>query len=442
MTTKYSKFSFIFPIHNEGAYIVNRMKLFITELRELGITNYRILLVENGSTDKSWQLIKKLTNNTKILGLRISGASYGRAIQHGLLSTNSKYIFIQDADFFSKTFIAKAIPLLKKNFVVVGSKHHRQSKDNRPILDRLRSKLLISLLALMFNYQGTDTNGLKAFNNTKQLKTLIRSCYAKYELFDSELMLRISRLGLSIAELPIDINEIRPSRYIHFQRWLLVIKDLWRLITFHFFKENHLHQINADDFGLSEIVNQAILARYYAGNIDVVSVLPNLVTAQSAELLKNIGKSSLSLHFNLLNGKSTSIQSDVESLVNRNGQFYPVWIFFIKLMLKKININEVELELNKQIQVLNGLNIFPTKIDSEKHLHTFPPISQVVARVAKQNGFKLRHINSTIDYLKPRFPKLQMYYILQKVLGNRYPNTITQSSWYDAQIIHPGSNYD
>ena len=67
-----------------------QIEIFNSCLIEHSIKCKEILLVENGSSDNTWKIIKKLENKNKLIrGLQIKGASYGRAVRHGLLSANA-----------------------------------------------------------------------------------------------------------------------------------------------------------------------------------------------------------------------------------------------------------------------------------------------------------------------------------------------------------------
>lgn len=81
--------------------------------------------------------------------------------------------------------------------------------------------------------------------------------------------------------------------------------------------------INADDFGLTRSVNDAIFELAQKGTITSTTVMTNMPFAEEAvELLpnKNI---SIGLHVTLTQGKPVSDPERIVSLVDKNGNFYP-----------------------------------------------------------------------------------------------------------------------
>ena len=52
--------SFVFPVHNEGNIIIFQIEKFISSINQKYKKNFEIILIENGSVDNSWFLIKKL----------------------------------------------------------------------------------------------------------------------------------------------------------------------------------------------------------------------------------------------------------------------------------------------------------------------------------------------------------------------------------------------
>lgn len=54
-------------------------------------------------------------------------------------------------------------------------------------------------------------------------------CITNRELFDTELILRGQRAGLTTVEVPVTVAETRPSRYSPLSRLPRTLSDLWRL---------------------------------------------------------------------------------------------------------------------------------------------------------------------------------------------------------------------
>jgi len=439
------RITFIIPIHNEAEVLVKQANVLIKALGSLKNIKANILLVENGSNDNSWALVQRLRSRYPIKGLRIQGSSFGRAIKHGLLCAQGDYICIQDIDFVNKRFLKQSLPILNSYDVIAGSKVIKGSHDRRPWMNKLRTRIFSLILRYIFQYQGTDTHGLKIFKNSSQLRKVIRSCLTKYELFDTELLIRLDQLGASIKELPVTIGEIRPSRYPPFRRLKLFTIDLFRIISFSRLSHKDFKPkiINADDYGIDPIVSQAVLDQLSNRAINRVSVLSNLATLEDCQKLSKKVR-NVALHFNLVRGKPIGNKKHLLSLTDRKGNFHPLMYFLLKLSLKRINLQKVEDELNNQFRHLKECGLKPQYLDSEQNVHMFPPLWGMLNQFAAQHHLSLRSRESSIYYFKPRVLKYLGFTIFNALLSWRYgfQKTVDTAKTYHAQIVHPGNNYD
>ncbi len=216
-----SKFSIIIPVYNEEEILEKQTALLSKELRHrFPSHNYQweIILVENGSKDNSKKITKKLkTKHHFIKSIHLPHPSYGKALKAGLQKAKYPLAVIFNLDFFDTKFLKKSLKLLNNCDIIVGSKTLPQSEDKRSIVRSLGTYLFNVLLRIIFNYSGTDTHGIKVLK-LKPILPMLPKIIAKKELFDTELLLRAYRKGLIITELPVNVAEIRPSRYNNFKR--------------------------------------------------------------------------------------------------------------------------------------------------------------------------------------------------------------------------------
>lgn len=442
---KNNSVSYIFPVHNESEFLEKQIDAFLEQIKKYRLPITDIILVENGSSDNSWQICKKLAKkNKKIIAKRISIGSYGLAVKHGLLCSQSDTLVLLNVDFFDVKFIHKALFLPQPYEVVNGSKLHPESNDTRDILDKLRTKSFNFFLNHFFKYSGTDTHGIKVFKNTKKLQQAINATVTKHELFDTELLYRM--IG-SVTELPITIHELRPTRYSGINRAKRTLIDVVRLLSYLLFSKKtipkNLLRI-ADDYGINPIISRAIVDLYESKQIDVISVLPNMVTESELLTLKQRVKNSrIAVHLNLVRGKPVTNPNQISSLVTKKREFYSLPKFLLRLILRKINLSEVKTELQNQIESLNKIGIRPNYINSEQHTHVLAPIYNIVAKLAKKN--KIRYIRNTCDitnYLSWRIHKRIIFIMITFILELLYSSVVSKNRVVKEIICHPGSNYD
>jgi glycosyltransferase involved in cell wall biosynthesis len=201
--------SIIIPAHNEEDHIYSNIKKFIDEAKDF---NYEIILVENGSTDETLQICRKLEADNKGLIRLVSlrKPSYGLSIKRGINEAKGEYLFILEADYIIFSFVREGLRLLREGQydVIVASKRHPESTDKRGYKRRVLTWGFNTLLRLIFGFKGTDTHGLKAFT-IQSAKRLINLSETEGEALQTELILLGEIYNIPIIEIPIQIGEIR-----------------------------------------------------------------------------------------------------------------------------------------------------------------------------------------------------------------------------------------
>lgn len=223
-----NKISAIIPVYNEEKYLNNSIEKLIAKLKknEKFIPTYEILLIENGSKDNSFNECRKLEKKYNFVKtFSLNSPSYGQAIKTGILKAKNRIIVVFNVDFWDINFLKKGLKLIDRCDIVIGSKTLIPTKDQRPLYRSLTTYFFNALLRIIFNFPGTDTHGLKIMKKGSILP-LVKRCYARNELFDTELILRACKEKLTLAELPVNVKEIRPSRYNNIKRIYNTSKDL------------------------------------------------------------------------------------------------------------------------------------------------------------------------------------------------------------------------
>ncbi|MBI5049310.1 MAG: hopanoid biosynthesis-associated protein HpnK [Nitrospirae bacterium] len=151
--------------------------------------------------------------------------------------------------------------------------------------------------------------------------------------------------------------------------------------------------VNADDFGLTQSVNQGIVRCFREGIVTSASILTNGKAFKEAVRLTKENNLDVGIHLTLMEGKPVSEGSQVQSLINKEGYFPKNYInFSLKYFCSKISLNDIETELRAQIEKFLGAGLKPTHVNSHNHVHMFPGIIDVVIRLMKQYGIKFIRI--------------------------------------------------
>ncbi|MBI5005270.1 MAG: glycosyltransferase [Candidatus Lloydbacteria bacterium] len=222
------KLSIVIPVYNEQEILKTEIEKIIAEAGTfLQSSDYEIVLVENGSSDDTLSIAKKLASQYyQINPISLSVASYGNALKEGVSRSNGTYIAVFNIDFWDMDAVKKAITLFENEGcdIVVCSKSMEGALDKRPLSRRILKKIFNFALRMLFRYPGTDTHGIKIFNREKAAP-VFSQCKTHRDLLDTEFLIRANRAGLKIKEIPVTCEEKRKSVYGIFGHIPRIIKD-------------------------------------------------------------------------------------------------------------------------------------------------------------------------------------------------------------------------
>jgi chitin disaccharide deacetylase len=146
--------------------------------------------------------------------------------------------------------------------------------------------------------------------------------------------------------------------------------------------------VNADDLGLTKGVNRGILDAHYYGGVTSASLMANGEAFEEAvAMARRATRLSVGVHLNLTHGVPVSPPSAVPSLVDGRGRLrLTPGQLLCRLITRRINLCDIELELREQIVKVIRAGIIPTHLDGHKHVHILPGVSEIVIRLAQEFG--------------------------------------------------------
>jgi len=146
--------------------------------------------------------------------------------------------------------------------------------------------------------------------------------------------------------------------------------------------------VNADDLGLTVGVNDGIFDAHDHGILTSASLFAGAPATLDA-IRRARGRPSLGVgvHLALVDGTPTLPPRRVPTLVADDGRFRRSWKPFIVACLRgRVSLAEVELELTAQVDRLRSAGVRLTHLDAHKHVHAYPPVFAIVARLAGRFG--------------------------------------------------------
>jgi glycosyltransferase involved in cell wall biosynthesis len=202
-------FSIVVPVYNEAAFIPRALPALVKEMESLDET-YRILIVENGSTDDTARIAAAVGDGLPVTVLSLPEADYGAAMRHGFLEGAGDWVVNFDIDYFSADFLRRVLSLEDVD-LVIASKRDPGSEDRRPFIRRIATKVFNVLLRTILDSHVSDTHGMKAFRQAL-VADVAPSVVSRQDLFDTELVVRAERAGYTIREVPVVVEEMRVAR--------------------------------------------------------------------------------------------------------------------------------------------------------------------------------------------------------------------------------------
>lgn len=220
--------SLIVPFFNENK-IFGNYKILSAFLQE-NIPNYELILVNDGSTQESYQDLEKAVAKDKKASYIYYSPNQGRgyAVKKGFEKARGDYIAYIDADLeISPTYLIEIVRLLKKYDVVIATKFHKESKVISPLMRKVSSKVFNSAIRLGLGSKIKDHQiGLKGFRKNV-IDAALPYVSQKRWLFDVELLYLIQKKKYSIIEIPVSIlygfKKVRSSFVVDFLKLFIIM---------------------------------------------------------------------------------------------------------------------------------------------------------------------------------------------------------------------------
>ena len=158
--------------------------------------------------------------------------------------------------------------------------------------------------------------------------------------------------------------------------------------------------LNADDFGLTPGVNAAILRAHRQGILTSATLMANAASFDEAVSIALATPTlGVGCHLVLVGGRSVAPARDVESLVDREGNFpRSLGQFVARVSTGAIRSVHIERELRAQIEKILRAGISPSHFDTHKHTHVHPRVLNALGRVARE--FRITAIRKPIERLR------------------------------------------
>lgn len=200
--------SVIIPAYNEAGRIGPTLTRIDAFLAGLGIS-YEIVVVDDGSTDKTRKIVREMAGPIPALRLMENGVNRGKgySVRNGFLDSAGEYVLFSDADLSTPIEeLEKFLPEMDRDAdIVIGSRAVRGADivKRQPIHRMLMGKTFNKIVQVLTVRGISDTQcGFKLFRRST-CEAVFRMQRVDRFAFDAELLFLARKRGLVIRELPV-----------------------------------------------------------------------------------------------------------------------------------------------------------------------------------------------------------------------------------------------
>jgi glycosyltransferase involved in cell wall biosynthesis len=210
MANKSKGLSIIIPVHNGARHLGRSVGMISGHLRKNGLVPHQIVIAEDGSSDGSGEIAKRLAERSKnILAISRKGRlGKGRAITNAVAHCKYEKVIFTDVDLSAGIEgVGEISKRLDSADLVIGSRYLPGSTCARSFSRTLLSMGYRLCVALLFLKSHSDYQcGFKGFRKSS-MHGIIRSIQADSWFWDTELILEADALGKKIDEVPVRWHE-------------------------------------------------------------------------------------------------------------------------------------------------------------------------------------------------------------------------------------------
>ena len=227
--------SIVIPAYNEEKRIQKTLEEVDKYLRRQKYS-YEIIVVSDGSKDKTGEVVLELTSKIKNLKLVDNKVNHGKGfvVRQGLSQAKGKYRLFTDAD--NSTSIdqtEKMWPVLEKGFdIVIGSRDIKGAVLDPPqpwirnVLLGEGFKLFRKLVIGLWGLEDTQC-GFKIFK-AEAVKSVFLKCKINRFAFDPEILVVAQRMGYKVKEVPVYWKN-DPESKVKFKNIIKMSLDLFKI---------------------------------------------------------------------------------------------------------------------------------------------------------------------------------------------------------------------
>lgn len=148
--------------------------------------------------------------------------------------------------------------------------------------------------------------------------------------------------------------------------------------------------VNADDFGRSKSINEAVILAHRQGILTTASLMVNEPECDAAvSLAKQNPKLGVGLHLSLLCGVSGLSPEKIPGLVDKQGRFsdQPTAVGFRYFSQRNLR-EQLRAEIHEQFRRFRATGLVMDHVNGHLHMHLHPTVFQILMDDARELGIE------------------------------------------------------
>ncbi len=206
----------VIPVLNEAATLAVQMHKLNAFLKASIPYESTITIVDNGSNDGTWDIASALAKEgTGIKAIHMDQKGRGRALNRAWLTSKADILTYMDVDL--STSLESLLPMIQPLAegtaqIATGSRLRKESKVKRSFKRELISRSYNYVLRISLGLSTSDAQcGFKAIRRELAQELLPEVADTQW-FFDTELLVKAERRGLTVHEVPVAWVEDTDSR--------------------------------------------------------------------------------------------------------------------------------------------------------------------------------------------------------------------------------------
>ena len=220
------RITYVLPVHNEENALADSARAVFERLRIS--PGSEIVMVENGSTDDSPEIVRQLATELTSSGVTtvdaLSAKGFGNAYREGLRLASGDLIVLSAADLpFGFSDLDSYLTLQPRPRLAVGSKAHPSSRVKASMARRLASAVYRTLRWLILGMEVRDSQGTILIEGALARRLLPLLSSSDY-FVSTEIIALAGTLGVEPVEVPVDYTCPRSDSKVRVMRdgWLML----------------------------------------------------------------------------------------------------------------------------------------------------------------------------------------------------------------------------